>query len=39
MHVIFDSESMIEWLGVPHAADLPSTYSIDYVRTWARPKP
>jgi len=39
MHVIFDSESMIEWLGVPHAADLPSTYSIDYVRTWVRPKP
>lgn len=36
MHVIFDSESMTDWLGVPQDADLPSVYSIDYVRTWVR---
>lgn len=39
MHVIIDSESMIDWLGSPDDADLPSTYSIDYVRTWVRKKP
>jgi len=36
MHVIFDSESMFDWLGVPKDEDLPSVYSIDYVRTWVR---
>ncbi|MBI4978963.1 MAG: family 16 glycosylhydrolase [Spirochaetes bacterium] len=36
MYLIFDSEAMFSWLGVPKDEDLPSTFSIDYVRTWVR---
>ncbi|UCG59291.1 MAG: family 16 glycosylhydrolase [Phycisphaerales bacterium] len=32
----FDSETMPEWFGLPRDADLPSTYSIEYVRAWKR---
>jgi beta-glucanase (GH16 family) len=32
----FDSETMPEWFGLPRNEDLPSTYSIDYVRVWKR---
>lgn len=32
--VIFDSETMPEWFGMPLDADLPSTFSIDYIRAW-----
>jgi len=32
----FDSETMPEWFGLPRAEDLPSTYSIEYVRAWKR---
>jgi beta-glucanase (GH16 family) len=32
--LIFDSETMPEWFGMPDDADLPSTFSIDYVRAW-----
>jgi len=32
----FDSETMPEWFGLPQEEDLPSTYSIDYVRAWKR---
>jgi beta-glucanase (GH16 family) len=34
LYLIFDSETMPEWFGMPDDADLPSTYSIEYVRTW-----
>jgi beta-glucanase (GH16 family) len=30
----FDSETMPDWFGLPEDKDLPSTYSIEYVRTW-----
>ena len=36
LYLTFDSETMPEWFGMPHDADLPSTFSIEYVRTWKR---
>ena len=36
LFLIFDSETMPEWFGMPNDADLPSTFSIDYVRAWKR---
>ncbi len=32
----FDSETMPDWFGLPKDEDLPSTYSIEYVRAWKR---
>lgn len=32
----FDSETMPDWFGLPHDADLPSTFDIDYIRVWKR---
>lgn len=32
----FDSETMPKWFGLPKDSDLPSTYSIEYVRAWRR---
>ena len=37
MRLIFTSESFPDWFGLPEDQDLPSTYSIDYVRSWKRP--
>lgn len=34
LFLIFDSETMPEWMGMPDDKDLPSTYSIEYVRAW-----
>jgi len=34
LHLNFDSETMPEWFGLPKTTDLPSTFSIDYVRSW-----
>ena len=34
MFLIFDSETMGSWLGMPRDQDLPSTFSVDYVRAW-----
>lgn len=34
LHLIFDSETMPDWFGMPKDKDLPSTYSIEYVRAW-----
>lgn len=31
-----DSETMPDWFGLPQDKDLPSTFSIDYVRAWKR---
>ncbi len=36
LHLNFDSETMPEWFGLPDKEDLPSTFSIDYVRAWRR---
>jgi beta-glucanase (GH16 family) len=32
----FDSETMPKWFGLPRDEDLPSMYSIEYVRAWKR---
>ena len=32
----FDSEIMTDWFGLPDPNDLPSVFSIDYVRSWKR---
>ena len=34
MRLIFDSETMPDWFGLPQDADLPSFFQVDYVRTW-----
>ena len=36
LFLIFDSETMSDWFGMPADADLPSTFSVDYVRAWVR---
>lgn len=36
LYLIFDSETMPEWFGLPQDADLPSTFSIEYVRAWRK---
>ncbi|MBB6430069.1 family 16 glycosylhydrolase [Algisphaera agarilytica] len=33
-YMLFDSETMTNWLGWPEPEDLPSTFSIRYVRAW-----
>jgi beta-glucanase (GH16 family) len=35
----FDSETMPKWFGLPRDEDLPSTYSIEYVRAWKKADP
>jgi len=32
----FDSETMPKWYGLPDPKNLPSTFSIEYVRSWKR---
>lgn len=34
LHMNFDSETMPEWFGLPDEKNLPSTFSIEYVRSW-----
>lgn len=34
LYLIFDSETMPQWLGMPDDADLPSTFYVEYVRAW-----
>jgi len=34
LQLIFDSETMPTWFGMPEDKDLPSTFSVQYVRTW-----
>jgi len=36
LHMMFDSEIMEAWGGLPDLNDLPSTFVIDYVRSWQR---
>ncbi len=37
MRLIFDSETMPNWFGLPKDEDLPSTFRVDYVRAWKKP--
>ena len=37
MRLIFDSETMPNWFGLPNDEDLPSSFHVDYVRAWKRP--
>jgi beta-glucanase (GH16 family) len=36
LYLIFDSETMPEWFGMPKDEDLPSTFSVEYVRAWTK---
>ena len=36
LFLIFDSETMPKWFGMPDDDDLPSTYSVEYVRAWKK---
>lgn len=38
LYLIFDSETMIDWLGVPKDEDLPSVFEVDYVCVWTQPQ-
>ncbi len=36
LHMNFDSETMPKWFGLPKKENLPSTFSIDYIRSWKK---
>ncbi len=36
LNMNFDSETMPEWFGLPEKESLPSTFSIEYVRSWRK---
>ena len=36
LYLTFDSETMPNWFGMPDDKDLPSTFSVEYVRAWKR---
>ena len=36
LHMNFDSETMPDWFGLPEKENLPSTFSIEYIRTWKK---
>jgi beta-glucanase (GH16 family) len=36
LHMNCDSETFPEWFGLPDKETLPSTFSIEYVRSWSR---
>jgi len=36
LYMDFDSETFPDWFGLPEKANLPSTFSIQYVRSWRR---
>jgi beta-glucanase (GH16 family) len=37
LYLTFDSETMPDWFGMPADQDLPSTFSVEYVRAWKKP--
>jgi len=39
LYLIFDSETMPKWFGMPDDQDLPSTFHIEYVRAWKKQAP
>ena len=36
LYLIFDSETMPDWFGMPQDKDLPSTFRVEYVRAWKK---
>jgi len=36
LYLIFDSEMMPQWFGMVDDKDLPSTFSVEYVRAWKK---
>ncbi len=38
LYVNIDSEVMLEWTGLPKTKELPSIFSVDYIRVWQSPK-
>jgi beta-glucanase (GH16 family) len=36
LHMMFDSEIMQAWGGLPELSDLPSVFYVDYVRAWQK---
>ena len=36
LNMNFDSETMPDWFGLPKDEDLPSTFSVDYIRAWKK---
>lgn len=36
LHVLFDSEIMESWAGLPDPADLPAVFYVDYLRVWQK---
>ncbi len=38
LFLIFDSETMPKWFGMPEDNDLPSTFHVEYVRAWKQNK-
>ena len=34
LKMLFDTETMPSWMGMPEDDDLPSTFSVEYVRAW-----
>ncbi len=39
LFMIFDSETMPKWFGMPKDKDLPSTFRVEYVRAWKKGRP
>lgn len=39
LHLLFDTETMPDWFGLPDKSELPATYEIDYVRAWQKAAP
>jgi beta-glucanase (GH16 family) len=37
LHLMFDTEIMEAWAGLPNAKDLPGKMEVDYVRVWQLP--
>lgn len=35
-YMVLDAETQVEWWGMPRDRDLPSVYTIDYVRAWKK---
>ena len=36
LQMLFDSETMPKWFGMPEDKDLPSTFHVEYVRAWKK---
>jgi hypothetical protein len=36
LHLTLDSETFPFWFGMPEDKDLPSTFSVEYVRAWKK---